>query len=188
MNITYLDTYKYPQADTFINICKSDSGETGFVLRHAHYQLGKMLATIIMENMEETTITLIVMMRSGLCLGLGIADAMETSGRKVSLLLYNDTTQWEKERKNCSRALTNKILLIDSVINTGLNIITFADSLRSKDIIFVTNVIAEKALPLFENRKLFIVRVSQRSFVGAKVAIPCKNKGPDTGDRLFNTK
>jgi hypothetical protein len=46
-------------------------------------------------------------------------------------------------------------------------------------------VINEKTVPLFDE-KLYVVRVSNNSFVGANVKEQKNNIGPDTTMRLFN--
>ena len=183
-----LDLLRFPHAKKLIQVCKSDSGINGMQLRNAHYELGRMLAIHIAEEIKDENITVIIMMRAGLCFGMGVANNLEELGKKVSVLFYINDIHWKKEVSNGKRVMNNHILLIDSVINTGKGILRFAKKIENPNISFITNVLAEKALKNFDNSKLYAVRVSERSFVGSKVDSIQDNKGPDTGDRLFNIK
>jgi uracil phosphoribosyltransferase len=128
-------------------------------------------------------------MRAGLCFGMGIADELEEYGINVSILFYCDEEQWKNEKANCPQVFENDILLVDAVINTGNSIIQFSKTLpKSQTIFFSSNVISDKALNQFDNKSLYTVRISEKSFKGDKTDILKDGKGPDTGDRLFNTK
>jgi uracil phosphoribosyltransferase len=189
MSILYLDKEKNKEADMLIAVCKSDSQKHGIELRSAHYKLGGMLAKQMAEDLNAVEITVIIMMRAGLCFGMGVADELDRNGIKTSVLFYHGNTQWEKERCNCQQALHNHILIIDAVINTGNSIMEFAETLsNNQNIFFVANVISEKAVETFKNKNVYTVRSSHTSFIGSKIDIVKNNKGPDTGDRLFNTK
>ncbi|MCL1992767.1 MAG: uracil phosphoribosyltransferase [Spirochaetes bacterium] len=179
MSILSLEAEKNNEIKHFVNLCKSESGIHGFMLRDAHYKLGNILAKRMFNDFsDKTDISVIVMMRAGLCFGLGIADKLEQLGINVSVIFHYE---------NCLPISTNKVIIVDAVINTGENIINFADKLISKNIIFATNVISEKAVHKFKNKILYTVRISEKNFKGAKVSAIKNGKGPDTGDRLFNT-
>jgi uracil phosphoribosyltransferase len=176
------------ELESLITICKSDSQICGVKLRETHYKLGKMLAKRILDDLPEHDITLIIMMRAGLCFGLGIADELEIFGLKTSVLFYFNDEQWKEEKLNWSHELTNKIILTDAVINTGDNIIRIAQAVKNnKNIIYATNVISYKAIQKFEDKCLYTTRISEKSFIGSKVSTIKDGKGPDTGDRLFFT-
>jgi uracil phosphoribosyltransferase len=186
MSIIFLE--KNTEIERLINICKSDSQTTGVSLRDAHYELGSKLAEIIAEKTQAKGITLIIMMRAGLCFGMGIANMLERLGKDVVILFYCNEKQWKKEKNNCPKALNNNILLVDAVINTGDEILKFASSLPySGEISFATNVIPEKVVKRFDCMNLYTIRVSQNIFKGSKSQIIKNGKGPDTGDRLFKT-
>jgi len=191
MSIIVLDSEKNYEIKRLISLCKSDSptSGSGANLREAHYKLGGMLANEIVQNGCGPALTVIIMMRAGLCFGMGIADKLESLDIQTSVLFHYNDEQWKKESENCLHALDNDVLLVDAVINTGDNIIQLSETLpQNQHIIFVTNVLSEKAKEKFENRRLFTVRISQKSFVGSKTNIVQNGKGPDTGDRLFNTR
>ncbi|GHU39512.1 hypothetical protein FACS1894190_04520 [Spirochaetia bacterium] len=189
MSITYLDISKNIYANTLIDKCKSDSHINGVELRNVHYRLGCMLAHQIAVDLNNRAVTVIIIMRAGLCFGMGISNELENIGIKPQILFYFDNNQWEKEKSNCLQALNNDILIVDSVINSGNSIIKFAQGiLNNQKILFATNVISENALKKFYDRNIYAVRKSNHSFIGSKNNIVINNNGPDTGDRLFNTK
>jgi uracil phosphoribosyltransferase len=184
MSIIVLE--KTVEIEELINICKSDSQTSGVKLRNAHYKLGSILAETITKEMRSNGITLIIMMRAGLCFGMGIAEGLERLGKDLSILFYYNMDQWEKEKDNCPKALNNNILLVDAVINTGGEILKLANSLNGK-LFFATNVIPKGTVEKFSCMNLYTVRISENSFKGSKKTIIKNGKGPDTGDRLFNT-
>jgi uracil phosphoribosyltransferase len=174
------------EVESLISVCKSDSQIYGFKLREAHYKLGKILAEKMVNDLPNHDITVIVMMRAGLCFGMGIADGLEMFGVKVSILFHFNEEQWDKEKINWTQALANDIILADAVINTGDSIIRFAQAIQyNKNVFFASNVLSEKAVHKFCDKCLYTIRVSEKSFVGSKVSVIKDGKGPDTGDRLF---
>jgi uracil phosphoribosyltransferase len=184
--ISLLDTEKSNELASLIAVCKSDSSVQGQQLRETHYKLGNILAKRLFNDLPNHDITIIIMMRAGLCFGLGIADGLEILGIKVSVLFYFNEEQWNKEKTNCLQALVNDLILVDAVINTGDSIIQFAQSIKNrKNIFFATNVLSEKAVHKFKDKYLYTTRVSENSFKGSKVSVVKNGKGPDTGDRLF---
>ena len=82
------------------------------------------------------------------------------------------------------------IVIVDSVINTGKSLLEVVNQLRIanplSEIIIVSNVIQEKAVPILQDYKVFTVRISSNSFKGKNQATQIGNTGPDTADRLFN--
>jgi len=187
MSVTsLLDTDKNDELESLIAVCKSTSQVHGQQLRDAHYKLGNMLAKTMIKDLPSHNITVIVMMRAGLCFGLGIADGLELLGIKVSILFYFNEWQWEKEKSNTTQALDNDIILVDAVINTGDSIMQFEQTILSnKNIFFATNVLSDKAIYKFKNKCVYTTRISEKSFEGARVSVVKNGKGPDTGDRLF---
>lgn len=186
--ISLLDTEKSNELESLIAVCKSDSHIYGLQLREAHYKLGIIIAKKMINDLPNQDITVVIMMRAGLCFGMGIADGLERLGSKVSILFYFNDEQWNKEKVNCTQALTNHLILVDAVINTGDNITQFAQSIQNnKNIFFASNVLSEKAVYKFKDKCLYTTRISEKSFKGSKVSVVKNGKGPDTGDRLFNT-
>jgi uracil phosphoribosyltransferase len=184
--ISLFDTEKSSDLESLIAVCKSDSQIHGLQLREAHYKLGNIIAKRMFNDLPNHNITVIIMMRAGLCFGLGIADGLETLGAKVSILFYSDEEQWNKEKINCPMALANDLILVDAVINTGDSIIQFAQSIQNdKTIFFASNVLSEKAAYKFKDKCLYTTRVSENSFKGTKISVVKNGKGPDTGNRLF---
>jgi len=45
----------------------------------------------------------------------------------------------------------------------------------------------ETAIPNFDGRTVYTVRISKTSFIGAIQKTISNGKGPDTGDRLFDS-
>jgi uracil phosphoribosyltransferase len=186
--ISLLNSEKNSELESLIAICKSDSQIHGLKLREAHYNLGKMLAKRVANDLPNHYITIIIMMRAGLCFGTGLADELEQIGKNISILFHFSEEQWNKEKGNSALVLENDIILVDAVINTGDNIIQLSQTIKNnKNIFFVSNVLSEKAVNKFGDKFLYTVRVSEKSFKGAKVSVVKNGKGPDTGDRLFNT-
>ena len=79
------------------------------------------------------------------------------------------------------------MLVVDAVINTGKSIFEVIKQLPEENITLVTTVIPDTSLKLFEGVRLYTVRTSKNKYTGAKVMHISNGKGPDTGDRLFNT-
>jgi len=184
--ISLLDTEKSDELESLINVCKSDSSIQGRQLREAHYKLGNIMAKRMINDLTNGDITVIIMMRAGLCFGLGIADVLEILGIKVSVLFYFNEEQWNKEKTNYSLAFVNDLILVDAVINTGDTIIKLAQSIKNRGkIFFASNVLSEKTTYKFNDKCLYTTRISEKSFKGAKISVIKDGKGPDTGDRLF---
>jgi uracil phosphoribosyltransferase len=184
--ISLLDTEKSSELESLIAVCKSDSSVQGLQLRETHYKLGNILAKRMINDLPNNDITVIIMMRAGLCFGMGIADSLEILGAKVSILFHFNEEQWNKEKINCPLALINDLIFTDAVINTGDTIIKLSQSINNgKNIFFASNVLSEKAVSKFNDKCLYTTRISEKSFKGAKISVIKDGKGPDTGDRLF---
>jgi hypoxanthine phosphoribosyltransferase len=167
-----------------IDNCKSMSGVSGVKLRNSHYLLGKEIAKYI-EFRQNKPIAIIAMMRAGLFFANGIADQIEENGIPVSLLLtYNDRLTCEDEN-----VIEGKdVLIVDAVINTGKSIFRLLNELPSQcQAKIATTVIPNSSISLFDDYELYVIRTSENKFEGAKVRVVANGKGPDTGDRLFNT-
>jgi len=186
VSIISLDKNKTAEMESLMKICKSDSQIYGMKLRDAHYKLGRQLARRMIDDLHDKNITMIIMMRAGFCFGMGIADELEESGVRISILFYYNKKVWEEERINQAWLFANNVILVDAVINSGDTIIRLAQSLQNNGkLIFASNVISAKAIHKFEDKYLYVVRISERSFIGSKQSIVKDGKGPDTGDKLF---
>lgn len=167
-----------------IENCKSKSMISGSKLRNSHRFLGKKIAKHIYSE-DTQSIALIVMMRAGLFFAEGIADEYENMGGDVMFLLTCDNKLSEADAK----LIKNRpIIIVDAVINTGKSIFGLIDSLDSNiSVKIATTVIPNNSLDLFKLYDLYTVRTSDNQYKGAKTKVISNGKGPDTGDRLFNT-
>jgi uracil phosphoribosyltransferase len=98
-----------------------------------------------MGDLHNDALTLIIMMRVGLCFGMGVADELEWLGVTVSILFHYNDKQWDKEKENYPQALENDILLVDAVINTGDGIVQCAEALANKKIYFCLKCFVRKS-------------------------------------------
>lgn len=173
------------EINRLVETCKSSSMVAGRTLRDAHYKLGGRMAPQIGANISDKQVTVIVLLRAGLCFAQGIADTMEDMGFKVSLLFLNESYIPEKDVEY----IDNKnVLVVDAVINSGKSIFALMECLqKARKVLLATTVIPSESLGLFIEHSLFCVRTSQNKYIGAKVNKISNGKGPDTGDRLFNT-
>ena len=85
---------------------------------------------------------------------------------------------------------TERVVIVDSVINTGKSIMRIIDELKNHnpgiDVIIAVNVIQNEAVELFKDYLVFATRLSKNSFVGVNQSKQTGKTGPDTADRLFN--
>jgi uracil phosphoribosyltransferase len=165
-------------------ICKSDSGICGKELRAAHTELGKYTGHIIAEDYPKAQrIALIVMMRAGLPYSFGIADELETNCKSVSMIFVNHNNLLPNDFRPSDYSL---IVICDAVIRTGKGVLSILEQIGG-DIVFATNVLDNQALQNFSRHKVYTSRISENSYVGAKQHKMLGGKGPDTGDRLFDS-
>ena len=85
---------------------------------------------------------------------------------------------------------TERVVIVDSVINTGKSIMKIIDKIRKLDpdieVIIATNVIQNKAVEALKDYLVIVTRVSKNSFIGVNQPKQNGMTGPDTADRLFN--
>ena len=170
----------------FVSVCKSDSGICGSRLRIAHQALGTYLGKLI-ANQEKNAAdyAVVILMLAGLPFGLGIADGLEAVSKNIKIFF---STQEKEFLNEFSVKDYDRIILVDAVINSGDNILRLADKIALPDkIIFATNVLSCKALQRFEKLNFYTTRVSQNSFKGSLQRDVSNGKGPDTGERLFDS-
>lgn len=171
---------KNEEIERKITLCKSNSNCTGRVLRSAHYELGQEVAKMIKHDSQENNFAVIILMRSGLPFGMGIADYFDCStifysGSNVDLLKQlQENNLWDKQ-----------LILCDGVVNTGKSIYAIIDDCKLKNAIIATNVLSNK-VDRTKMVPIYTTRISQNSFVGTKQKSVINGKGPDTSDRLFN--
>lgn len=166
---------------TLIDVCKSDSGVAGKKLREAHTKLGSLVAKTISQDFHGEKFAVVIMMRSGLSFGMGIADELDTS-----VLFYDDKnlSLFESQLQDNPQLQGCRMILCDGVVNTGKTILELANGYPSYRPIIATNVISEKyegddMIPVYASR------ISKNSYTGAKQKTISNGKGPDTSDRLF---
>ena len=162
-----------------VAICKSNSGINGSRLAAAHFSLGKKIGTEISKVIPSDDAAVLVLERGGRFFGDGVY--MNFGGR---FFPYNPS------KEPLPSIDASVIVIVDSVINTGKSLLEVVNQLRIanplSEIIIVSNVIQEKAVPILQDYKVFTVRISSNSFKGKNQATQIGNTGPDTADRLFN--
>lgn len=167
-----------------IENCKSKSMITGRELRNTHRKLGEIIAKDLYSN-DNKSIAIIVMMRAGLFFAEGIADQIEEMGGDVMLILSNNN---KLDNEDLKLIQNHEVIIVDAVVNTGKSIFKLIDSLKpTTSIKIATTVIPNSSLHLFESYNLYTIRTSDNKYKGAKIKVISNGKGPDTGDRLFNT-
>lgn len=128
---------------------------------------------------------ILVMMRAGLFYANCIADEIEGLGYTTSLILLDKD---EISDDDMAFIQGKEIVIVDAVINTEKSILKLIEQLSANNSLKVaTAVIPNNSLQLFEKTNLYTVRTSDNQYKGAKVKYISNGKGPDTGDRLFNT-
>ena len=152
-----------------IAVTKSDSGVSGPQLCAAHMELGRILAEGF-RGLDPDDTTVVAMLRGGIFFAAGIYFAL---GCRFET--------FDPKRQAFDRPATKNVILVDSVINTGKTI----EDILDLDMYVACCVINENAVAKFEDR-LYTVRVSKNSFVGAGVKKQAAGRGPDTTMRLFN--
>ncbi len=162
-----------------IAVCKSDSGINGNELAAAHYSLGQKMGKEIGKIIPKNDTLLLALERGGRF----FADGLYLSFGGT-LQPYNPSCQ------DLPQIDSSTIVIVDSVINTGKSLLGLIEKVKvmspNIEIIIATNVICQRAIPLFSDYKLYAVRVSNNSFVGKNQAEQKGDTGPDTADRLFN--
>lgn len=159
---------KTEEVRRLLAVTKSDSGISGPELAEAHITLGRRLGRCMEIDPANTTV--VAVLRGGIFFAMGIY--LETGCR------------FETYDPKCQcfvRPNTRDVVLVDAVINTGETI----RRVRTPDMKIACCVINENAVKLFDS-KLYTVRVSSNSFVGAGVKQQSGHVGPDTTMRLFN--
>lgn len=186
MGLIVLDRLEkfYEILQPYVSVCKSDSRICGKELRNAHYKLGIELGNKIAEIYDVKSFAVIVMMRGGLSFGLGIADAIENNPNVVVNISFYDN---KSNHMETDFDRYEKIIIVDSVIKTGKSMIGLASKLNNKKVIFATNVIDKSCIERFKDETILAIRISENSFIGSSQKNVVDGKGPDTGERLFNS-
>ena len=165
------------QAD--IAICKSNSGISGSRLAAAHVRLGEKIGRHIAAVFPEKNTSILVLERGGRFFGDGVY--MGAGGIFYSM---------NPKQDDAPVINTERVVIVDSVINTGKSIMRIIDELKNHnpgiDVIIAANVIQNEAVELFKDYLVFATRLSKNSFVGVNQSKQTGKTGPDTTDRLFN--
>ncbi len=163
----------------YIDICKSNSGINGNRLAEAHMFLGRRMGRMLSTVYPAYKTAVLVLERGGRFFG----DGLYSSFGGV-FYTYNPS------RDSFPEISQTRVVVVDSVINTGKSIIEITKLLKkgnpNRDIVIVSNVIQDAALELLADHKVFVVRSSANFFVGKRQASQCGENGPDTADRLYN--
>ena len=181
-----------PEIENLIRICKSDSGVMGTELRHAHHALGTRIGETIREECStDRPFAVVLLMRSALPFGEGIADVLDCP---ILFLDEKHDCRWKTNDCNNKFIIENRqilekstVILADAVINTGVTITQIYDTLAkiTDDIVLAANVIQSGFDP--GDKRVFGIRRSENKFKGSQLLKQEGGKGPDTGNRLFRT-
>ena len=172
---------KNEEIEQKIALCKSNSNCTGKVLRVTHYELGQEVAKMIKADAEKNDFAVIIMMRSGLSFGMGVADFFD-----CPVLFHDDQNNVDLSAQLQENNLQDKkLILCDGVVNTGKSIYSLIKACKLMNVIIATNVLSDK-VDRAKMIPIYATRISQNSFVGTKQKSVVNGKGPDTSDRLFN--
>lgn len=168
------------EIENLINICKSSSKMSGTKLRNAHSKFGELLGNLIEKNEDicSKKVAVVIMMRAGLPLGMGIADSMEKSN-KIDVIFSSQT--------NINFENYDTVIIADAVVNTGNSLLRYIEEHRISNPIIATTVIPEKNIDNFKKLNIYTARISKNSYTGTKDKEIQNGKGPDTGDRLFSS-
>ena len=184
------------EMQSLISTCKSNSGATGKILREAHRRLGEQVGKLIFNDVaqsEAEDLTVICMMRSGLCFGEGIADVLNSS------LLFLDTAndkRWSTPNEEYSNEFIKEhsefikgrtVILSDAVLNTGNTMLNICEILSkyAVNVVVAANVVQRSSVERFSGMDMYAARTSDNRFTGARINVQKGAVGPDTGDRLF---
>lgn len=148
-------------------------------LAAAHVRLGEKIGRHIATVFPEKNTSILVLERGGRFFGDGVY--MGAGGIFYSMNPKQDDTPVIN---------TERVVIVDSVINTGKSIMRIIDELKNHnpgiDVIIAANVIQNEAVELFKDYLVFATRLSKNSFVGVNQSKQTGKTGPDTADRLFN--
>ncbi|KAF2746191.1 hypothetical protein M011DRAFT_519818 [Sporormia fimetaria CBS 119925] len=172
-----------------------DANNRGPVLRQAHEDVGRYLATQFLGDVvglerydiehvqgrtdlgyrlanEEKTL-IVALMRAGEPLAFGINSAMPSAAFLHAKKVNDITMEHLKDRST--------VILADGVVNSGKTVVEFVDYIRAIDENMRIVVVAGVTQADAEDKRLFLVtlRVSKNKYKGIG--------GTDTGHRLFNT-
>lgn len=149
----------------------------------AEEEAGKELAHLISKQQNSGKFAVVIMMRSGLMIGEGIADILD-----CPVLFYDDCSdiKFMDEWNYLNQKNVYTAIICDGVINSGNSIVNFLEKTCIKRFIIVTNVISSKC-KMLNIWPVYATRISDNSFVGVKQKEVSNGKGPDTSDRLFKT-
>lgn len=158
---------------------KDFSGISGSRLAAAHVRLGEKIGRHIATVFPEKNTSILVLERGGRFFGDGVY--MGAGGIFYSM---------NPKQDDAPVINTERVVIVDSVINTGKSIMRIIDELKNHnpgiDVIIAANVIQNEAVELFKDYLVFATRLSKNSFVGVNQSKQTGKTGPDTADRLFN--
>lgn len=148
-------------------------------LAAAHVRLGEKIGRHIAAVFPEKNTSILVLERGGRFFGDGVY--MGAGGIFYSM---------NPKQDDAPVINTERVVIVDSVINTGKSIMRIIDELKNHnpgiDVIIAANVIQNEAVELFKDYLVFATRLSKNSFVGVNQSKQTGKTGPDTADRLFN--
>lgn len=162
-----------------INKTKKAEGLSGKELRNVHQKIGTLFAKKIREDFPQSDFYVAIVLRSGLLVGLSIADYFDCP---IVFCSMDREPHIISEPQN-AELLKNRIpIMVDGVINTGATL-TKADTLplfQNKPYIVVTNVLSCGA-KICPTMKLYTSRLSACHYSDRRY----RETQVDTSDRLF---
>ena len=170
------------ELDSLIKILKSESAVAGYRLRNAHIRSGRLLGEMINsnENLGGKKIGIIVMVKSGLFLATGLAEALEVKGCRVDLILSSDS---DIDLKKYDR-----VIIADGVINTGSTVRGFINVLKLNNPIIAVSVLPKDMCSKLNDLNIYSCRLSAHSYVGSGNKKIDHGYGPATSYRLFSSE
>lgn len=179
--ITVLEHRVGKEDAMLINKAKSSEDLYGAALRAVHRKQGELLAERINADYAQSDFYVVIVMRSGLSVGLAIADYFDCP---ILFCVTEQEAHIISEPQDMA-LFSNKIpIIVDGVVNTGntltkLNKLPFA---QNKPCIFVTSVLSSGA-KICPSMKLYTARLSANYYANRT----SREKRIDTSDRLFRS-
>lgn len=178
-SITVLEHSVQSDEAAQINRTKSKEGLFGRELREVHRKIGVLLAQRLEKDYGHTDFYVVAIMRSGLSLGLSIADYFDCP----VVFCTTPNEAYLRTQLQAAENLAGRMpILVDGVVNTGKTLANSVSLFRDQQPILVTNVLSCGAtIPCWG--KLYTARLSPKHY-----ADTLSRKGKiDTSDRLFLT-
>ena len=178
-SITVLEHTAQADNAAIINKTRSSEGLFGRDLREVHRKIGILLAEKIKKDYPQTDFYVVAILRSGLCLALGIAEYFDCP---VIFCTTPDKTYLRHLSETAENLSGRTPILVDGVVNTGKTLTDVCSLFRDRKPVLATAVLSCGAKNTCWGR-LYTGRLSPKHYADN---ISRKNQ-TDTSDRLFLT-